>query len=325
MAVTIIKPSDSMSVIQSKLNKGGNIQFQKGTYKITKQLIIRPNSTIDLNGSTLQRKASIQSVFLNEVSKSTTKYNGGGNITFRGGIIEGMGGYSYDNLVTFFHSKSITITGVTFRDILCHALEFNACSNVKVANCAFEGYNSEGPDYAFREVIQIDHASAGGFFLNGSTKNSACYDGTVCNNIIIENNLFTKSQYRDYPYACIGEHTQLYGGAQHNGITITNNEFHCKRSDLMQPCLSIIEMKNVTVQSNKFDADRVARIYSKAESYKTNGSKVTCKVGDGVCDTVKIVDNTASCSADDAFLQYYKSGKKHTNITKKRNTFNVEL
>lgn len=325
MASVIVKPSDSMSTIQSKLNKYKDLQFQLGTYKITKQLIISEGTTINLNGATLQRRASIQSIFLNKVTESTTKYNGAGNITIQNGTIEGYGGYSYDNLITFFHARSIKIIGVIFKDALCHAIEFNSTADAIVKNCRFEGYNSEGPDYAFREVIQLDHASVGGFFLSGSSKTSACYDGTMCNNITIENNLFTRSAYRDYPYACIGEHTQIYGGAQHTGITITNNEFHCKRSNLMQPCLSIIEMKNVTVQSNKFDADRVARIYSKSESYKTNGSKVACKIGDGVCDTVKIIDNTASCSADDAFLQYYKSGKKHTNITKKRNAFNVEL
>lgn len=325
MTTVIIYPSDSMSTIQSKLNKRGNIQFQNGVYKITKQLIIRSNSTVDLNGATLQRKGNIQSVFLNDVSKSTTRYNGASNITLRGGIIEGMGGYSYDNLVTFFHANTVTISGMIFRDALCHAIELNACTNVKVTNCRFEGYNSEGPDYAFREVIQIDHASAGGFFLSGSFKTSPCYDGTMCTNITIEHNLFTKSQYRGYPYACIGEHTQIYGGAQHVGITIKNNEFHCKRSNLKQPCLSIIEMKEVYIESNKFDVDKVARIYSKAESYKTNGSKVACKPGDGTCENVYIKHNTISCSTTDAFTQYTKSGKKHINIVKKSNTYNTPV
>ena len=323
MAATVVKLSDSMSTIQSKLNKYDVIQFERGVYRITKQLILNANQTINLNGSTLQRKGNIQSIFLNKVTKNTTKYNGAGNITISNGVFEGMGGYSYDNLLTFFHSKNITILGVTFRDTLCHAIEFNSCYNSAVRSCTFEGYNSQGPDYAFREVIQIDHASAGGFFLSGSSKTSPCYDGTMCSNIRIENNLFTKSQYRGYPLACIGEHTQLYGGAQHLGIYIIGNEFHCRRTDLKQACLSIIEMKEVYIKNNKFDCDKVARIYSKAESYKTNGSKVTCQTGDGVNENVYITDNLISCDTGDAFTQYYKSGKKHTNITKKRNTFNV--
>ena len=116
MASVIVKPSDSMSTIQSKLNKYKDLQFQLGTYKITKQLIISEGTTINLNGATLQRRASIQSIFLNKVTKSTTKYNGAGNIIIQNGTIEGYGGYSYDNLITFFHARSIKIIGVIFKD-----------------------------------------------------------------------------------------------------------------------------------------------------------------------------------------------------------------
>lgn len=322
---TLIKKTDSMTQIQTKLKNKGLIKFEKGIYKITRQLILDKDTTVDLNGSTLKRCASIQSIFLNRVSKGNTGYSAAGNITIKNGIVEGMGGYSYDNLITMFHAKNIYFGQVTFKDALCHAIELNACSDVTITNCNFLGCNLQKTDYAYREQIQIDHAGAGSFFLSSSSKTSACYDKTPCANITISNCFFGKSEYRDYPYACIGNHTQMYQGVQHSNINIINNEFHCKHSSLEQPCLSIISMRDVTIQYNRFDCDKVARIYSKTESYKTNGSKVSYYEGDGVCNNVFIANNMISCSQDSAFKQSSKTGKKHKNITKTSNTYNVKM
>ena len=121
--ITVVNLKDSMSKIQSKLNNKGIVKFTPGTYKITKQLIIPQDTTVDLNGATLQRKGNLQSIFLNKVSSKATRYSGDGNITIKNGTLEGMGGYSYDNLLTFFHSHDIIIENVTFKDTLCHALE----------------------------------------------------------------------------------------------------------------------------------------------------------------------------------------------------------
>ena len=74
--MTDILLTDSMDKIQKKLSKGGSICFQRGTYKITKQLILKEGSYITLNGSILKRCGNIQSVFLNECSAKTTVYKG---------------------------------------------------------------------------------------------------------------------------------------------------------------------------------------------------------------------------------------------------------
>jgi len=324
MAVTI-KKTDSMSQIQTKLDKRGSIIFQAGTYKITKQLVISKGTVLDLNGAVLQRKASIQSVFLNKVAKSNTGYSADGNIIIKNGTIEGMGGYSYDNLMTFFHSHDIEISNMVFKDTLCHAIEFNGCSDVTVRNCRFLGRNLKSTDDAFRELIQLDHSGAGAFFLSGSTKSSPCYDKTPCANVTITDCYFGKSEYRDYPYACIGNHTQMYQGIQHSNIKIIGNEFRCKHSPLLQPCLSFISMRDVIVRDNKFDCDKIARIYSKPESWKTNGTKVNPYTRDGVCTNITITDNVTNCSYDDAFKQFASTNKKHTGIVKKPNTFNAKM
>ncbi len=320
----IVGIKDTMSTIQSKLNKGGLIWFTKGTYKITKQLVIPPNTTIDLRGSTLQRKASIQSIFINKVSKSVTKYNGAGNITIMNGTFEGMGGYSYDNLLTFFHSYNVKILACTFKDILCHGIELNSSKNCVINECKFLGYNLENKDNSFRECIQLDHAGFSALVISGSTKNSKCYDGTCCTDVEISNCLFTKSAYRDYPYVAIGEHSQLRGNYKHKGIKIHDNEIHCKKNpELIQAAISITSMEDVEVYNNTFDCSRVARIYSKDYSYNLKGTKVTAQDGDGICKNVTIKNNTISgCTSSNAFKQYNKSGStNHSKIIKKPNKY----
>ena len=323
--MTIIKTTDSMSTIQTKLNKGGDIVFNKGTYKITKQLIIPKNTTINLNGARLQRKASIQSIFINKVTKTTKRYGGDGNITISNGILEGMGGYSYDNLLTFFHSHDIVIDNVTFQDILCHGIELNSSQKCLITNCKFLGYNLKDTANVYKEMIQLDHASYAGFVLSGSVKTSPCYDGTCCDDVKIKACTFDKSNTRDYPYACIGEHAQLSGNLnKHNKIFIINNTFKCKyNTDIVQACLSFTNMENVQVYNNIFDCKRVARIYSKNYGYDVKGNKVTAKDGEGICRNISITNNIVyGCTKKEAFQQYNKSGtKNHENIVKDNNDF----
>jgi hypothetical protein len=322
--ITVITTKDNMSKIQSKLNNKGIVQFTPGIYKITKQLIIPSDTIVDLNSATLQRKGNLQSVFLNKVTSKTTKYTGAGNITIKNGTLEGMGGYSYDNLLTFFHSHDVIIENITFKDTLCHALEINSSEGVHVHNCNFLGYNLKDIESAYKEMIQIDHAGYSGFVLSGSTKKSKCYDGTCCENIRISNCLFSKSNYRDYPYACIGEHSQLSGNHKHKNIMIHNNAFNCKlNAELVQACLSFTAMENVDICNNSFVCNRVARIYSKNYSYLPSGEKVEAKSGDGICNGIHFRDNTIhECTSKTAFQIYNKSGKaNHKDIVKVGNNY----
>ena len=326
---TIINKNDSMATIQSKLNRGGDITFTKGVYKITRQLVISKNTNIDLNGATLQRKASIQSIFINKANANSTLYNADGNITIKNGTLEGMGGYSYDNLVTFFHSHDIIINKCIFKDILCHGIEFNSSSNCSVIDCDFTGYNLKDADNAYKEMIQIDFAGYSAFVLNGTSKTAKCYDGTHCTKINILNCKFDRSASRDYPYACIGAHSQLYncGNLKHTNICIENNVFHCKiNSEIIQACISITNMENVIIRKNIFDCNRVARIYSKNYSYAKAGSKKTAAEGDGICSNIQIIDNDIlKCKKNsEAFQQYNKSSTTtdHKNIEKKNNRYN---
>ena len=287
--MTDILLTDSMDKIQKKLNKGGSICFQQGTYKITKQLILKEGSYITLNGSTLKRCGNIQSIFLNECSAKTTAYKGAGKITLINGTLEGMGSYSADNLLTFFHSHDIHIECMTFLDYLCHAIEINSTKNVQIVNCKFLGCNARE---LWQEAIQIDTAYAKGFFKSGSTVKSKCYDGTICEGVTIVGCEFDRSNYRTFPSACIGTHTQITNGKRHKAIKILQNRFKCDRQGY---CLSLIGMEDVEINSNYFErCGHVARIYNKYESYTLQGDKVKPKESDGICKDISFIDNIES-------------------------------
>lgn len=320
MAIRVCK-KDSTEIIQQKLDQGGTIIFDTGTYNIHGQLLIGADTIINLNGATLRRKGNFQSIFLNRCTTKTTKYKGEGNIHIMNGTFEGMGQYSADNLVTFFHSHDIFISNCKFLDTRCHAIEFNSTKHVMVSNCEFLGCNA---DEAFREMIQIDAAYTGGFWKSGSSYKSACYDGTCCEDITIYQCLFSKSKDRDYPSACIGTHTQLYGGNTHKDIKILQNRFYCGGRDKDQSCLSLIGMENVQVFSNYFErCGRVARIYTKPYSYKLNGDKVVPKAGDGHSKNITFTDNVAggSLATSNKCTGIYIDGLDISNVTITNNRF----
>lgn len=297
-----------MKQIQAKLNKGGTIYFLKGNYIITKQLVIPEGTELNLGEATLKRCGNIQSIFINKCNSTTTKYKGAGKIKITGGTFEGMASYSIDNLLTFFHSHDIDLEYVTFQDTLCHSVELNSCKNVRIYSCNFLGSNTK-EDY--KEMIQIDQAGVHSFVLNGTKPTDKCYDNTCCQNVVIEGCMFSKSEYRDLPKTCIGNHTQIYGGgSMHKNIQILCNTFLCKGKEAT---LSLIGMKNVLIEGNIFSGGgRLCRIYSKDCSYDAQGNKKEPKKNDGQCNKIKIRDNTyVSVSSS---VPIYIFGCKHKNL-----------
>lgn len=304
--MTKILLTDSMKTIQKKLNLDMDIVFQTGTYKITKQLVLPANANINLNHSTLQRCANIQSIFINQCTTKTTKYNGAGNIRIFNGTLEAMGKYEPDNLLTFFHSHNIILDNITFLDNLCHDVELNSCNDVKIQNCKFLGYNASD---IYKEMIQIDAAYPVGFWKTGSTINSKCYDATMCRCIVIINCEFNKSSYRGYPEACIGTHVQLVNGLQHNGLLISQNKFVCNNN---QYCLSLIGMNEVIVLNNTFEnCSKVARIYTKDYSYNLKGQKVNPGIYDGLCINIEFDKNKGT-----GYIYKFTEPKKKIKISK---------
>ena len=314
-----VSPRDSMDAIQKKLDKYNILYFTPGKkYTITKQLVIPSDRELYFDGAILQRKGNIQSIFINKVERTSTGYNAAGNIKIAGGIFEGFGGYSYDNLITFFHAHDILIRGCTFKDTLCHAIEINSSKNVMIHTCSFTGYNLQSADYKYREIIQIDFATVRSFVLKGSNVIDPCYDGTCCDKISIMDCNFTRSEYRDYPYACIGGHAQPLGGGYHTNINIDSCDFECKPGT-DQYCFSFIAMRNVTVNQCYVKSGYPFRIYSKSDSVDPKRlDKVKAADGDGYCENIYITDSKfEGCKT--LVTKKNKTKKAHRNIVMKRN------
>lgn len=274
--------------IQKCIKENRLIEFEKGTYNITSQIVIPSNTTIDLNGSKLVRRNNIQSIFLSEANPFTTRYNGATNITIQNGTLEDMGSNTPDNLITFFHAHDCKFLNLTFLDSRCHALELNGCSKIYVSDCNFLGHN---PASAKKELLQLDFCGVSGFWLKDSTKSSPCYDGTHNNDIVIRKCEFNKSSSRGLPSICIGQHSMCSTGEKHSNIRIAENLFECGGLNKNAPTINLLESSNVIIIGNSFyNCGRALMISTSGNIYNLDGSKTSdaLKV---VCDNVYFKGN----------------------------------
>lgn len=287
----IIYKNDSMAIIQNKLKNNRIITFEKGVIlKITKQLILYSNTSIDLNGAILQRHGNIQSVFITQCNKNTTKYNGAYNITIKNGTIENMGAFYPDNLIQIIHAKNILIDNIAFKDGAMHDIEINGSCDVKVINCLFSGHYSKAKDDTYKETIQYDMCTYSGFVLQGTKPTDKMYDGTCCNNILIENCTFQPG-YRGGINCCIGQHCQGLS-VYHENFTIRNNTMIGDKNKPTAIAIRIIGIKNAVIDNNKISSfARGVLVENKDYSYNNIGSKVNAKSTDGLCDNVLIQNN----------------------------------
>lgn len=274
--------------IQKYIRENRQVEFEKGTYNITSQIVVPSNTTIDLNGSKLVRRNNIQSIFLSEAKPSTTRYNGATNIVIENGTLEDMGSNTPDNLITFFHASDCKLLNLTFLDSRCHALELNGCNKICVSDCKFLGHNPASPK---KELLQLDFCGVSGFWLKGSTKSSPCYDGTHNNDITIRECEFNKSSSRGLPSVCIGQHAMCSNGEKHSNIIITENHFECGGINKNAPAINLLESSNVTVVRNGFqDCGRALTISTSGNVYNLDGSKASDTLSE-VCDNVYFAEN----------------------------------
>lgn len=287
-----ITTSMSMDEIQKILKSGGEITFQKGTYIITKPLILYSNSRINFNGATLRQGANINHVLLTYTDKNTTGYNGEHNIEIYGGKIEGMGKYKTKlNLLTLCHANNIDVHDMEFYDVIeFHDIEINSSRNVIIRNNKFAGFNSSIDTDDFRECIQLDWAVESALVV--VPPGSKWFDGTPCRNITIENNTFGKSASRPAPSQCIGNHCQV-SGLKHENIHIRGNTFiGGNQTYLNGCCVSLVGMSGVTVENNTCEGyGRFLRIYTLASSYGLSGKTPAPLPDDGVCRNITVRNN----------------------------------
>ena len=218
---TKVNNTYSVDKIQKAINENEVIEFSKGTYRITKTLVIPSNRILLMDGAVLRRYCS-KPVFQSKADKNTKGYFGAHDIKIVGGTIEGMNdsGYSASDMLLLFHADNVAIIGVTFLDNTgSHAIDIGGCRNTDILGCKFLGSKSVGKD--FREAIQIDYAYHGGipYYPEGS----ACFDDTHCDGVNIIGCEFGSSPSYKPQYVAIGTHAQTNSGNYHKDIVIKGN------------------------------------------------------------------------------------------------------
>lgn len=218
---TKVNNTYSVDKIQKAINENEVIEFAKGTYRITKTLVIPSNRILLMDGAVLRRYCS-KPVFQSKADKNTKGYLGAHDIKIVGGTIEGMNdcGYSASDMLLLFHTDNVAIIGVTFLDNTgSHAIDLGGCRNTDILGCKFLGCKSVERD--FREAIQIDYAYHGGipYYAEGSP----CFDDTHCEGVSIIGCKFDKSPTYKPQYVAIGTHAQTDSSNYHKDISIRGN------------------------------------------------------------------------------------------------------
>lgn len=219
---TKVNNTYSVDKIQKAINENEVIEFSKGTYRITKTLVIPSNRILLMDGAVLRRYCS-KPVFQSKADKNTKGYLGAHDIKMVGGTIEGMNncGYGASDILLLFHTDNVAIIGVTFLDNTgSHAIDLGGCRNTDILGCKFLGCKSVGKD--FREAIQIDYAYHGGipYYAEGSP----CFDETHCDGVNIIGCEFWKSPSYKPQYVAIGTHAQTATDKYHKNIVIKGNK-----------------------------------------------------------------------------------------------------
>ena len=188
------------------------ISFEPGTYTVKHQLRVYSNTVIKFNGATLRNESDAAMMRFGDnvgASADTRKYNGVHDVTLENGVFDGN--YDTDALMHFSHASNVSIKNMKFKNVkAAHHVEFAACKNVSVTNCAFSGYHTLGSSRN-DEALQMDVLYKGHF-------SDGAFDCTPCTNVTITGCTFTNVQRG------VGTHSNLTGSF-HSNITISNNTF----------------------------------------------------------------------------------------------------
>ena len=242
--------------IQTMLDKAdGNtrvvLRFPSGDYNLN-TLYIKRNTTIEMTKATkityvdtYENGKLIPILFMNArpYVDAPQGYDGEGNIEINGGVI-----YAPSTLC-LCHGENITIKNMRIIDTSSdHAIQIGGCKNVKIENCEFIGKAQSVDSRNYVEQIQIDWISYSG--QPYWAENSAIYDGTVNDNIVVERCNFEPQVYGDniYLYTAIGSHSSD-GDLKHKNIIIRE----CKVKGFQYSAFVVSRMENVLVENNNVE------------------------------------------------------------------------
>lgn len=233
---------------------GGTVYFPDGTYLISAVLIFYSNQVFKLSDNAVILRSNQSEPITRYLLASYSEpewggYDGTHDVTIMGGIFDGNADTTEKStLVNTVHCRNIRIMGCRFRHCSTwHMIELNSTTNATVSNCVFEGPTYTAiPENLLNEQIQLDLARDGSYgpvYNCDGTLIDFCKDDTVCQSIIIANNIFKCAGF-----PAIGHH----GDCGHHNIFIENNIFDgpsglygkSRGYIIFRPSVHSVEIKN---------------------------------------------------------------------------------
>ena len=246
----------------------------------TDALLLNSDTTLDLNGSTVNFSYARSSIFTYDWDETLgfmgyapndtfTGYGGYKNITIKNGSI--TGGTS-----CFMHSENVKFENVYFQTAGSrHSLQFAACKGVEIINCEFEGGRDDSVDNA-SELINLDFcAYSAQPYIN---EYSTMFDGTSNKCVLVEGNTFKQNTNENMGYfGAVGSHGNSTNTAIIvDGFVARDNNFGLPR----EFAIGLKNYKNVVIENNILE-----------DALGTYKGRFILKVGS--VDGAQIVDNTA--------------------------------
>lgn len=258
---------------------GGTVYIPKGTYNLKTVLQVYKNTTIDMHPQAELILDSVSPAYRHFINGEygndnyASGYNGEGNITIRGGILNCNGWVRA--CISFAHGRNILIENVTMKNITDgHCMELCALNGVIIRNCRLVNFKNVDITRNYVEAIQIDVCTSTAFPSFGS------YDNTENQNIVVEKCYFGKDDTAPVGYGPVftgvGSHGADIGkwnknivvrdcvfdgmtyagvrGIQWNDLTVENNRFYNCAVGVLCETKNLVEQdyKNIRVEGNSF-------------------------------------------------------------------------
>ena len=221
-------PRKDTRAIQRALNAGRYVPttvfIPKGTYYITRALVIHAHTTLILDDDTVLIRKSNDTLLKNGYRfKKYYGYEGKGHITIYGGTFDMNGQHINDSntALCLGHAKHLNVVNVTFKNIVGgHAIDACGVFDLFVSGCRFLGFRDDTGTRFFSEAIQLDIQVPGAFPKFGAA------DGTITQHVWITDCYFGNSEAPHMkPWnRAIGGHASRYNQF-YTSIYILNNTF----------------------------------------------------------------------------------------------------
>ncbi len=196
------------------------VKVPKGTYYLSKTLIIDSNTVLQSDAKTIYKKVDNQKITRLIRSKSGKKggFSDTKNITINGGVWDSMfinnGTTTGGSTMFFVHASNLTIKNATVRNVYgTHLIELGGVKNCTIDKCTLYGFKASSNDIE-KEAIQLDVCHD-----DRMLPDAAPFDDYACENITVKN-------CEVYKYSrAIGSHLAVKD-VYHKNITISKNNFH---------------------------------------------------------------------------------------------------